>query len=68
MKYVYEIILHPSGKPKFNTEEKTLKLIENQIIQVGMTQSCEYSSSLYQIRHIQAHKDNMLHVALELLF
>ena len=31
MKYVYEIILHPSGKPKFNTEEKTLKLIENQI-------------------------------------
>lgn len=33
-----------------------------------MTQSCENSSSLYQIRHIQAHKDNMLHVALELLF
>lgn len=36
--------------------------------QFGMTQSCEYSSSLYQIRHIQAHKDTMLHVALELLF
>ena len=28
--YVYEIILHPSGKPKFNNEEKTLKLVQNQ--------------------------------------